>query len=92
MTGAPLSRSNPRQVVGRSFKATRLKAAEANLQAASAALDIARTPSPADDGRISSTRGRDAGRIDSRADRPPAQTIWVHEAVLSRYELDYLGR
>jgi len=78
------------------FKAnTDLKAAEANLQAASAALDIARDAFlPQTTAGISSTRGRDAGTdeiLELTGRRP--QTIWVHEAVLSLgYELDYLGR
>jgi NodT family efflux transporter outer membrane factor (OMF) lipoprotein len=78
------------------FKAnTDLKAAEANLQAASAALDIARDAFlPQTKAEIGSTRGRDGitdeilGLTGRRG-----QTIWVHEAALSLgYELDYLGR
>jgi NodT family efflux transporter outer membrane factor (OMF) lipoprotein len=74
---------------------TDLKAAEANLQAASAALDIARDAFlPQTKADIGSTRGRDAGtdEILALTGRRP-QTIWIHEAALSLgYELDYLGR
>ena len=74
---------------------TDLKAAEANLQAASAALDIARDAFlPQTKAEIGSTRGRDAGTdeiLELTGRRP--QTIWIHEAALSLgYELDYLGR
>jgi NodT family efflux transporter outer membrane factor (OMF) lipoprotein len=74
---------------------TDLKAAEANLQAASATLDIARDAFlPQTKTEIGSTRGRDAGTdeiLELTGRRP--QTIWIHEAVLSLgYELDYLGR
>lgn len=78
------------------FKAnTDLRAAEANLQAASAALDIARDAFlPQTKVEIGSTRGRDAGTdeiLELTGRRP--QTIWIHEAALSLgYELDYLGR
>src|SRR5205814_351094 len=74
---------------------TDLKAAEANLQAASAALDIARDAFlPQTKAEIGSTRGRDGvtDEILELTGRRP-QTIWIHEAALSLgYELDYLGR
>ena len=74
---------------------TDLKAAEANLQAASAALDVTRDAFlPQSKADIGSTRGRDAGTdeiLELTGRRP--QTIWIHEAALSLgFELDYLGR
>ncbi|MBS0420164.1 MAG: efflux transporter outer membrane subunit [Proteobacteria bacterium] len=84
------------RLLDEAFKAnTDLKAAEANLQAASAALDIARDAFlPQTKAEIGSTRGRDGltDEILELTGRRP-QTIWIHEAALSLgYELDYLGR
>jgi NodT family efflux transporter outer membrane factor (OMF) lipoprotein len=78
------------------FKAnTDLRAAEANLQASSAALDIARDAwFPQTKAEVGSTRGRDAAtdEILNLSGRR-SQTIWIHEAALSvGFELDYLGR
>jgi NodT family efflux transporter outer membrane factor (OMF) lipoprotein len=78
------------------FKAnTDLRAAEANLQASRAVLDVARNAYfPQTEAEIASTRGRDAvtDEILELTGRRP-QTIWIHEAALSvGYELDYLGR
>lgn len=78
------------------FKAnTDLRAAEANLQASRAVLDVARDAwFPQTKAEIASTRGRDAGTdeiLELTGRRP--QTIWIHEAALSvGYEVDYLGR
>ena len=84
------------KLLNEAFEAnTDLKAAEANLQAANAALDIARDAFlPQTKAEIGSTRGRNAGTdeiLELTGRRP--QTIWIHEAALSLgYELDYLGR
>ncbi len=84
------------ELLDEAFRAnTDLRAAEANLQAASAALDIARDAFlPQTKAEIGSTRGRDGttDEILELTGRRP-QTIWIHEAALSLgYELDYLGR
>lgn len=78
------------------FKAnTDLRAAEANLQASRAVLDVARNAYfPQTEAEVASTRGRDAAtdEILNLTGRR-SQTIWIHEAALSvGYELDYLGR
>jgi len=84
------------KLLDEAFKAnTDLRAAEANLQASLAALDIARDAwLPQTKAEVGSTRGRDAGtdEILNLTGRR-SQTIWIHEAALSvGYELDYLGR
>jgi NodT family efflux transporter outer membrane factor (OMF) lipoprotein len=84
------------QLLEEAFKAnTDLKAAEANLEASHAVLDVARDARfPQTTAEIASTRGRDAATdeiLELTGRRP--QTIWIHEAALSvGYELDYLGR
>jgi NodT family efflux transporter outer membrane factor (OMF) lipoprotein len=84
------------ELLEEAFKAnTDLRAAEANLQASRAVLDVARDAwFPQTKAEIASTRGRDAGTdeiLELTGRRP--QTIWIHEAALSvGYELDYLGR
>jgi NodT family efflux transporter outer membrane factor (OMF) lipoprotein len=84
------------ELLDEAFKAnTDLRAAEANLQASRAVLDVARDAwLPQTKAEIASTRGRDAGTdeiLELTGRRP--QAIWIHEAVLSvGYELDYLGR
>ncbi len=84
------------KLLDEAFRAnTDLRAAEANLQASRAALDLARDAwFPQTKAEIASTRGRDAGTdeiLELTGRRP--QTIWIHEAALSvGYELDYLGR
>jgi NodT family efflux transporter outer membrane factor (OMF) lipoprotein len=74
---------------------TDLRAAEANLQASRAVLDVARDAwFPQTKAEIASTRGRDGvtDEILNLTGRR-SQTIWIHEAALSvGYELDYLGR
>jgi NodT family efflux transporter outer membrane factor (OMF) lipoprotein len=84
------------KLLDEAFKAnTDLRAAEANLQASRAVLDVARDAwFPQTKAEIASTRGRDAvtDEILELTGRRP-QTIWIHEAALSvGYELDYLGR
>ena len=84
------------KLLDEAFKAnTDLRAAEANLQASRAALDVARDAFfPQTEAEIASTRGRDAATdeiLNLAGHR--SQTIWIHEAALSvGYELDYLGR
>jgi NodT family efflux transporter outer membrane factor (OMF) lipoprotein len=84
------------KLLDEAFKAnTDLRAAEANLQASRAVLDVARNAYfPQTEAEIASTRGRDAvtDEILNLTGRR-SQTIWIHEAALSvGYELDYLGR
>jgi NodT family efflux transporter outer membrane factor (OMF) lipoprotein len=84
------------KLLDEAFKAnTDLRAAEANLQASRAVLDVARNAFfPQTEAEIASTRGRDAvtDEILNLTGRR-SQTIWIHEAALSvGYELDYLGR
>jgi NodT family efflux transporter outer membrane factor (OMF) lipoprotein len=84
------------KLLDEAFKAnTDLRAAEANLQASRAALEIARDAwLPQTKAEIASTRGRDATTDEIlNINGHRSQTIWIHEAVLSvGYELDYLGR
>jgi NodT family efflux transporter outer membrane factor (OMF) lipoprotein len=84
------------KLLDEAFKAnTDLRAAEANLQASRAVLDVARNAFfPQTEAEIGSTRGRDGvtDEILNLTGRR-SQTIWIHEAALSvGYELDYLGR
>ena len=84
------------KLLDEAFKAnTDLRAAEANLQASRATLDVARDAFfPQTEAEIASTRGRDAATDEILGlTGHRSQTIWIHEAALSvGYELDYLGR
>jgi NodT family efflux transporter outer membrane factor (OMF) lipoprotein len=84
------------KLLDEAFKAnTDLRAAEANLQASRAVLDVARDAwFPQTKAEIASTRGRDAATDEIlQLTGRRSQTIWIHEAALSvGYELDYLGR
>lgn len=84
------------KLLDEAFKAnTDLRAAQANLQASRAVLDVARNAFlPQTEAEVGSTRGRD-GATDEILNLTGrrSQTIWIHEAALSvGYELDYLGR